>query len=285
MSSSDELYPANLLGLVLDARAIFEKKFDHWVTEFLLSGGINVGDNCAFNFAGLEVDSRIPALEVQKYLVKTLPGLGKTWTRISEEVRVKSEEASAFISSRLLNNSPELRIKVDRLVKEQYQEAVKNVLVALVSNVKNLVRRRIDRVEKYDTSSDYCTMQARRLIDQISIIRLDPFLRGCSYFDENGNVCRSTSNVPPHLVLMSLGKIKKHAEKIASLGASKLAAKHKQQLIGCVVLFLFCLALLLDHSGFATQSCVSYVVSLVAYLVLLVIGIVGTVRGLYLCCP
>lgn len=171
---------AAVQGQTEEQRAIqvFRNDFQQWIKSYLLLiGGAHEG-TVAFDYE-YHVD---PTQDARKHLVKTMPGLSKTW----EQIHIMAEEFKATAA-----NGQKYPDVVMRLCDEQAILILKNMArdaTEVIINRYEILRNEtahytsfIWPTKDFLDEAGKCLAEAVRLLDQISIVRFEESMRACSY--------------------------------------------------------------------------------------------------------
>ena len=157
---------------------VFRNDFQQWIKAYLLLMGGEREGTVAFDYE-YHVD---PTQDARKHLVKTMPGLSKTW----EQIHIMAEDFKATAA-----NGQKYPDVVMRLCDEEAILILKN----MAKNAREMIINRYEILRNETAhytsfiwpTKDFldeagkCLAEAVRLLDQISIVRFEESMRACSY--------------------------------------------------------------------------------------------------------
>lgn len=258
------------LALRANASKSFERTLSAWVSSYLEGGGSkSTSTSCpAPNFVDAsEASSSTPTptststasaasststskLSESSSTVKVTPGLVQTW----DEIQAKYEAARTKFITEMETYTQQLLIEESEAAQELKDARLHCVSVLakifqdLSSNVAWLMERRFSAMFKLtedrmprrwnpadDLNGEFkkACLQAERLLDQVSVLRLDPQERGYSWLDLSGSTITVTADidaVPEPLVVMSANDVSRTLEQFRDKARGDfLQAAHAQE--------------------------------------------------------
>lgn len=242
--------------LMAAAAKIFERSLAAWATAYIEAGGSKDQSSVAPSPMYLhpeiatELATPMASATSGSLAVKVTPGLSKTW----EEIQAKYLSAKVKFVDEMKLITVQLRIETDEadsVLKntEKYcEDVLSKVFRDMSVNVGWLMERRFATLFKFDANriprrwspsddlnGEYkkACLQAERLLDQISVVRLLPNERGFSWLETvNGNISTKADidAVPEPLVIMTLAEVSRTLEQFRDKARTEfMQATHAQE--------------------------------------------------------
>lgn len=245
------------LALRSTASKAFERNLSAWVSSYLEGGGSkSTSNSCPApvyvdpNEASSSTPTPTPKLTESSSTVKVTPGLVQTW----DEIQAKYEAARQKFITEMETYTTQLLIE-ETEAKQELDDArahcvtvLAKIFQDLTSNVAWLMERRFsamfklteDRMPRRWTPGDDLSgefkkacLQAERLLDQVSVLRLDPQERGFSWLDVTGSTVAVKADidaVPEALAIMSSTDVSRTLEQFRDKARGDyLQAAHAQE--------------------------------------------------------
>jgi hypothetical protein len=246
-TQSEAVLQDQLKAQVVVASRGFEKSFAAWVSGYIEEGGAKTPNNTA-PFPTYFPSG--PAPITTSLTVKTTPGLADTWAAIAtkfQELSTKflSDMQADIEKQGLTNQHAESQRKE---AEKQSGEVARKVLREISSRAAWLMERRFSNLFKFDAnriprrwkpSDDLngefkkASLQAERLLDQISVLRLEPNERGFSWLEVQGNntvIKPEVDAVPDDLAAIPLNEMGRILEQFRDKARSDyIQATHAQE--------------------------------------------------------
>jgi hypothetical protein len=234
----------------------FERSLGAWATAFIEGGGSKDTSSSApfptFLDPTLPITLASAASSAGSGIlaVKVTPGLVKTWDDIQtkyETVKTKFIEEMKLITAQLRIEEGEAEAELQS-AQQRCLDVLFKVFRDMSNNVGWLMERRFSALFKFDAnriprrwkpSDDIngefkkACLQAERLLDQVSVIRLLPHERGFSWLETNNGIINSKSDVdsvPEAMAVMSLSEVSRALEQFREKARSDfIQATHAQE--------------------------------------------------------